>query len=746
MTGWPMRRIVIAGGGTAGWMAAAAIGRTLGATAEVTLVESDAIGTIGVGESTIPPLITFNRLLGIDEAGFMRATQATFKLGILFDNWRAEGDRYFHSFGPTGTDHWSAGFQHFWLDGLQRGHNHPYDDYGLELKAALAGKFAHLPDERMNYAYQLDSGLYAKFLRQMAEGDGVKRMEGKIASVDLDGTSGNIASLTLESGERIEGDLFLDCTGFRALLIGDALGVGFDDWSHWLPCDSAIAIQTRSPGPALPYTRAMAHAAGWQWRIPLQHRTGNGLVYAAAHLERDAALEQLLGNVEGETLTPPNFLRFMTGARRLQWHKNCVAIGLSGGFMEPLESTSIHLIQRAVLRFLRMLPMGEVSERDVAEFNDQQLTDMVQIRDFLILHYKATERGDSEFWRYCRDMPVPDSLEQKIELFRETGRVFRKNEELFTENSWVQVMMGQGIMPRSLSPDRDQADRRGDRAVPGVDPGHGRQGGRQPARASRLCRALLRGSAGERSGRAAARERSGLKGRWGGAAPACSDDPACRGRRGRVAADRQPGDQQPRQRQPRNAQARAGVDRQARLRAVDRCAADERLAFLSDPGDQRPRADHRRLVRTAGHRLDRPDAVRRNDEMRRAWLSDDDRAGRHAQRPCRAASLRATIAALQPDGVILTPPHSENELIAKLLSDHKITFARIGSVAPGPGIAMTMDDEHAARLATEHLARPRSPPDRVHQRVERIYAEQLAGRRLARGHGGRRPRLRRSAR
>ena len=452
MSGWPLRRIIIAGGGTAGWMAAAAISRTLGESADVTLVESDAIGTIGVGESTIPPLVTYNRLLGIDEAEFMRATQATFKLGILFDHWRVIGDRYFHSFGLTGKDHWSAGFQHFWLDGLKRGHLQPYEDYCLELKAALESKFAHLPDDRMNYAYQLDSALYAKFLRAMAEADGTRRREGKIGSVELDGESGDIAALVLESGERIEGDLFLDCTGFRALLIGDALAVGFDDWSHWLPCNSAIAIQTRSVGPPVPYTRAIAHDAGWQWRIPLQHRTGNGLVYAADHLERDAALERLLGNIEGDTLVEPNFIRFMTGARNLQWHKNCVAIGLSGGFMEPLESTAIHLIQRAVLRFIRMLPLAEVSERDVAEFNEQMLTDMVQVRDFLILHYKATERDDSDFWRTCRDMPVPDTLEQKIELFRETGRVFRKNEELFTENSWVQVMLGQGIVPQSYHP------------------------------------------------------------------------------------------------------------------------------------------------------------------------------------------------------------------------------------------------------------------------------------------------------
>jgi len=447
-----LRRIVIAGGGTAGWMAAAAISRTLGKVVDVTLVESDAIGTIGVGESTIPPLVTYNRLLGINEAEFMRATNATFKLGIMFDDWKDVGESYFHSFGLTGKDHWSAGFQHFWLHGLTKGHDQSYDDYCLELVAAREGKFAHLPDDRMNYAYQLDSTLYAKFLRKMAEADGTKRVEGKIANVEVDGESGNIATLVLESGTRIDGDLFLDCTGFRALLIGQTLGVGHEDWTHWLPCDSAIALQTESVGPAVPFTRAMAHDSGWQWRIPLQHRVGNGIVYCSHYLDKDAALDRLLGNIEGKVLTDPNVLRFGAGARLKQWHRNCIAVGLSGGFMEPLESTSIHLIQRAVLRIIRMLPAGEISERDVTEFNDQQMQDMLQIRDFLILHYKATNRRDSEFWRYCASMPIPELLEQKIELFRQTGRVFRKNEELFVENSWVQVMMGQGITPRSYHP------------------------------------------------------------------------------------------------------------------------------------------------------------------------------------------------------------------------------------------------------------------------------------------------------
>ncbi len=447
-----MKKIVVAGGGTAGWMAAAAIARTMGRTASVTLIESEAIGTVGVGESTIPPLVTYNRLLGINEAEFMRATQATFKLGILFDNWKQPGDRYFHSFGYTGKDHWAAGFQHYWLEGRARGHTQSYDDYCLELVAALQSKFAQLPDNKVNYAYQLDSGLYARFLRQMAEADGVTRIEGKIARVELNGESGDIAALELDGGRRVEGDLFLDCTGFRALLIEGALHAGYDDWTHWLPCDSAIALQTPNVRPPVPYTRAMAHDAGWQWRIPLQHRTGNGIVYCSRYLDHDAALERLLGNIEGEPLTAPNKIRFQTGARRKQWHRNCIAIGLSGGFMEPLESTSIHLIQRAILRLIRMMPQGAISPRDIAEFNDQQFQDMEQIRDFLILHYKVTDRRDSPFWRQCAAMDVPDSLAQKIELFRETARVFRRNEELFAENSWVQVMLGQGIEPRAWHP------------------------------------------------------------------------------------------------------------------------------------------------------------------------------------------------------------------------------------------------------------------------------------------------------
>ncbi len=445
------RRIVIAGGGTAGWMMAAAIARTLGAAVDLTIVESEAIGTIGVGESTIPPLVNFNRILGIPEPEFMRETQATFKLGILFDNWKQDGDRYFHSFGLSGKDHWSAGFQHFWLHGRTRGHEQSYDDYCLELVAGLQGKFAHLPDDRMNYAYHVDATLYGRYLRKLAEADGAKRIEGKIARVELDGESGDIAALVLEGDRRIEGDFFIDCTGFRGLLIEGALHAGFEDWTHWLPNDSAIALQTRHLGPPQPYTQAIAHDAGWQWRIPLQHRMGSGIVYCSRYLSRDAALDRLVSSV-GEPLIEPIHLSFKGGVRRRQWYRNCVAVGLAGGFVEPLEATTVHLIQRAVLRIIRLMPNGRVSERDAAEFNEQQLQDITQIRDFIILHYKATERRDSPFWRHCIDMEIPDSLAQKIELFRETGRVFRKNEELFAENSWVQVMMGQGIMPRAYHP------------------------------------------------------------------------------------------------------------------------------------------------------------------------------------------------------------------------------------------------------------------------------------------------------
>ena len=447
---------MIAGGGTAGWMAAAMLSKIMGREIELTLVESEELGTVGVGEATIPPLLRFNQLIGLNEAEFMRETGATFKLGISFENWKNIGDDYFHSFGFTGKDHWTSGFHHFWMSGKARNIAAQFDEYCLEIMAARSNRFAQLPSNGLNYAYHLDAGRFASLLRRVAQAHGARRVEGKIEHVQLDGETGNIASLHLEDGSEIEGDFFIDCTGFRSLLMGQALHVGYDDWSHYLPCDSAIAVQTESAGPMVPYTRAIAHDAGWRWRIPLQHRTGNGLVFCQRHLEQDRAMDRLMSSIEGRPTTEPRLIRFQTGARRKQWEKNCVVLGLAGGFMEPLESTSIHLIQKSIMRFVRLMPQNQILAADIKEFNDQTFTDMESIRDFLILHYVVTQRRDSEFWRYCANMDIPESLQQKIDLFQESGRVFRKNDELFAENSWIQVMLGQGAMPRSYHPIADK--------------------------------------------------------------------------------------------------------------------------------------------------------------------------------------------------------------------------------------------------------------------------------------------------
>ena len=448
----PIKRVVIAGGGTAGWMVAAALSKTMGKLLDICLIESDEIGTVGVGEATIPTLVTFHRLLEINEQEFMAATQATFKLGIAFEHWRDVDQHYIHSFGVTGKDHWTAGFQHFWMRGRERQLAGDYGDYCLELKAAEQSRFAHLPRGGMNYAFHLDAGLYARFLRRFSEGFGVRRVEGKIVEVTSDRTSGFIRSLRLENGREIEGDLFIDCSGFRGLLIEKTLGVEFEDWSHWLPCDSAVAVQTASVGDAIPYTRSIAHQAGWQWRIPLQHRVGNGLVYCSRYLSDEDAPQRLLERVEGEVLTKPRVIKFRPGQRGQTWHKNCVAIGLSSGFIEPLESTSIHLIQRGIVRLMQMFPAAGICQSDVDEYNRQTQDEIEHIRDFIILHYHVTQRADSEFWRGCRSMAIPESLRHRIDLFAETGRVFRTANELFAENSWIQVMLGQGLLPRQHHP------------------------------------------------------------------------------------------------------------------------------------------------------------------------------------------------------------------------------------------------------------------------------------------------------
>jgi tryptophan halogenase len=451
----PIRKIVIAGGGTAGWMVAAALSKTLGKVLDIKLIESDEIGTVGVGEATIPPLVSFHRLLDIGEQEFMAATQATFKLGIGFENWRNVNERYIHSFGMTGKDHWTAGFQHFWQKGVSRNLAGDYGDYCLELKAALASKFAHLPRNGMNYAFHIDAGLYAKFLRKFSEGYDTKRIEGKIVEAPVDPKTGFIKSVRLDSGLEIEGDLFIDCTGFRGLLIGNALHVGYEDWSHWLFCDSAVALQTERTGPALPYTRSIARDSGWQWRIPLQHRVGNGMVYCSRYIADDQAKQTLLANIEGKVLTEPRVIKFRPGQRLKTWSRNCVAIGLASGFIEPLESTSIHLIQRGITRLMQMFPSAGIRQSDIDEYNKQTWSEIEYIRDFIVLHYHVTNRDDTPFWRSCRSMEIPPTLAHRINLFRETGRVFRAPNELFAENSWIQVMLGQGIVPQQHHPAAD---------------------------------------------------------------------------------------------------------------------------------------------------------------------------------------------------------------------------------------------------------------------------------------------------
>lgn len=447
-----IHKVVIAGGGTAGWMTAASLAKLLGKTLDIRLVESEAIGTVGVGEATIPTLLTLHELLKVREQDFLTAVQGTFKLGIAFESWRDLGEDYIHSFGWTGQDCWAAGFQHFWLKGRQLGISREFGEYCKEWVAARHNRFAVLPNQGLNYAYHIDASLYAVFLRQIAEAHGAVRQEGKIKEVDVDPETGFISALELDSGDRIEGDLFIDCTGFRGLLIEKTLNVGFEDWTHWLPCNCAVAVQTEAIGPPIPYTRSIARESGWQWRIPLQHRVGNGLVFSDRHWSDDEATETLLANIDGAALTDPRVIRFKTGQRRKHWHKNCVAVGLSSGFIEPLESTSIHLIQRSIIRLMQMFPYSGIREPDINEFNEQMKGEIEHIRDFIVLHYHVTNRTDSPFWRQCRSMDIPDSLQHRIDLFRETGRVFKVPGELFGENSWIQVMLGQGLMPEQYHP------------------------------------------------------------------------------------------------------------------------------------------------------------------------------------------------------------------------------------------------------------------------------------------------------
>jgi len=442
-------RVVVAGGGTAGWIAATALARQLGRLVDVTLVESEEIGTIGVGESTIPTARAFHDLLKIDQRAFMQASQASFKLGISFEGWARAGDRYIHSFGTAPLRTWVADFQHFWLEANARGEAGPIGEYYLEHEAARGHCFTLEGEPALNYAYHLDAGLYARFLRQIAENDGVTRREGKIGSVELHGETGDIAALVMEDGSRIEGDLFVDCTGFRALLVGQALGTGFEDWSDWLPTNAAWAAPTESVGEPHPYTRAIAHPEGWRWRIPLQHRMGNGLVFCTGHTEPEAALEQFTGALEGKLLRDPFLVRFKTGRRQKAWVRNCVALGLSSGFIEPLESTAIHLIMIAATRLIQLFPFGPDCSAQRERFNEMAESEIAQVRDFVILHYHLTERDDSELWRYLRAMDIPDTLRERMESFAQAAHAWQATNEIFRVDSWVQVMLGQRLQPRA---------------------------------------------------------------------------------------------------------------------------------------------------------------------------------------------------------------------------------------------------------------------------------------------------------
>jgi tryptophan halogenase len=409
-----------------------------------------------VGEATIPPIRLLNNVLGINEAEFLRETKATIKLGIQFENWRVKDESYFHSFGAPGKSMAFCQFHHFWKRSQLLGDTSSLWDYDLNYLCAMQGKFAQINSKdsilELPYAYHFDASLYANFLRKFSEKMGVKRTEGIVQQVALNNESGFVESLTLKDGQVIAGDLFIDCSGFKGLLIQQQLGTGYDDWSHWLPCDRAVAIPSERFETTLPYTRSIAHSAGWQWRIPLQHRNGNGLVYSSAHYTDAEATDLLLSNLESKPLGDPNLIQFKTGRRRKQWNRNVLAVGLSSGFLEPLESTSIHLIQSAIVRLIHLFPHQGIDNSVVNEYNQQSKVEFEQIRDFLILHYHLNERNDSQFWRDLRNMEVPQSLLHKIQLFADSGKVFREQNDLFLESSWIQVMLGQGIIPKDYHP------------------------------------------------------------------------------------------------------------------------------------------------------------------------------------------------------------------------------------------------------------------------------------------------------
>jgi tryptophan halogenase len=439
-------------------MAAAALSQ-LGknGVTKIILVESDEIGIVGVGEATIPPIRTFNAMLGIDENEFVARTQGSFKLGIEFDGWQRPGKAYIHPFGAYGSDINGIKFHQFWLKIRQQGFPVPIGDFNLCTLAAQRGRFMRSDGDQASplstiaYAYHFDAGLYARFLRDYADARGVIRREGKIARVEQRETDGFISALVMEDGSKVEGELFIDCTGFRGLLIEETLQTGYEDWSHWLPCNRALAVPSERTEPLLPYTGSTARTAGWQWRIPLQHRTGNGHVYCSDYISDDEAAATLLANLDGKPLAEPRPLRFTTGRRKMAWNKNCVTLGLASGFLEPLESTSIHLIQAGISKLLALFPDRNFFAHERDEYNRLTVIQWEQIRDFLILHYKLNER-EEPFWKYCAAMDIPESLSRKLALFAERGRLFRYEDELFSDASWTAVMVGQGLMPKGYDP------------------------------------------------------------------------------------------------------------------------------------------------------------------------------------------------------------------------------------------------------------------------------------------------------
>jgi tryptophan 7-halogenase len=455
-----IRRLVIVGGGTAGWMAATALRRLMYPGLSIEVIESEEIGIIGVGESTIPPFRAHNALLGIDERDFVRGTQATFKLGIEFRDWGRPGDSYIHGFGKLGLDLGGQPFHLYWIRAMQSGMAKDLGIYSFNAQAARQGRFMpspvdapkNTPLEDIAYAYQFDATLYARYLRRLAEASGVRRIEGRIVDARLHPETGFVDTLVLQDGRTIGGDLFVDCSGFRGLLIEQHLHAGYEDWSHWLPCDRAWVVPSENVVPPTPYTRASARPAGWQWRIPLQHRMGNGHVYSSRHMSDDEARALLLSTLEGRPLAEPRLIPFHGGRRRRTWIRNVIAIGLSGGFLEPLESTAIHLVQTAIAKLALLFPERDCSEALQNRYNAQMDDEFERVRDFLILHYHATERADTPFWNHCRTMDIPESLREYIALFRDSGRIMPRSDELFTTVSWAQVMIGQGITPRRYPP------------------------------------------------------------------------------------------------------------------------------------------------------------------------------------------------------------------------------------------------------------------------------------------------------